>query len=581
MPSPRPNSPDTVLVAATGYGKSAVLYAFAAITGTITIQIVPLTQLGLAQLEDITRDVTGSSPVFVDADTQLKAGKYSHVLLSPEQALNPQFKAILRSPGFHSRIGLFAIDELHVVQEWRDFRADFTYLHTLRSLLPQFILEHAGFDGTSLKVIRTSVDRPDISVVVQPLLRGFIRDHRRLEFLLENADPANSESLEKTIIYVDSKAMLQAVRHHLIQYLVKQKGFALPEAKDSVVRYDADVRAADKERIYAGFSQRGSRSRVAVVTIAFGMGLHIPDVRIVVQYGLPIEPSVTDLWQRLGRAMRKIPGQGTAYIFAPYWLFDHLGTDDKPAPPPTRGRRQAHRPIVPSRLREVALVEADSNNIDAGAMSEPKALNPNIRGFFNAICFRRQALTYLQEPDDPNLEYKRPVPPGLCCNRCNSDLGPVPPLSPRSNTTEEKPQANSFAAVALSRISDWCAAQAQSLAVDVRFDIVGEMFMGSRLQYAIARQYSSGKDLDGLLRAVPTLKEWRYLDTKGVELAKMCFDVFPDLVTEWNAIRAQRAAKRTRNRAAVTSRIDIRPDERVRGAGDAETPQRHRNGDGT
>ncbi|KAI1818986.1 hypothetical protein F4861DRAFT_544392 [Xylaria intraflava] len=229
----------------------------------------------------------------------------------------------------------------------------------------------AGFDGTTLKVIRTSVDRPDISVVVQPLLRGFIRDHRRLEFLLEKADPANVESLDKTITYVDSKAMLQAVRHHLIQYLVTQRGFARREAKHNIVRYDADVRTADKERIYGEFSRVGSRSRVAIVTIAFGMGLHIPDVRTVVQYGLPIEPSVTDLWQRLGRAMRKIPGQGTAYIFAPYWLFDHLGTDDKPAPLPTRGRRQAHRPVVPSRLREVALIEADSNNIDAGATSEP------------------------------------------------------------------------------------------------------------------------------------------------------------------------------------------------------------------
>ncbi|KAI1820194.1 hypothetical protein F4861DRAFT_543150, partial [Xylaria intraflava] len=219
-----------------------------------------------------------------------------------------------------------------------------------------------------------------------------------------------------------------------------------------------------------------------------------------------------------------------------------------------------------------------------------EALNPNIRGFFNAICFRRQALTYLQEPDDPNLEYKRPVPPGLCCNRCNSDLGPVPPLSPRSILTEEKPQANSFAAVALGRISEWCAAQAQALAADVRFDIVAEMFMESRLQYAVARQYSSGKggrgptmsflDLDGLVRAVPRLNEWRYLDTKGVELAKMCFDVFPDLVSEWNTIREQRAVKRTRNRAALTSRIDIRPDERVRGAEDEQTSLRPPNGAG-
>jgi hypothetical protein len=38
---------DTILVAATGYGKSAVLYTFATMTKKITLQIVPLTKLGL------------------------------------------------------------------------------------------------------------------------------------------------------------------------------------------------------------------------------------------------------------------------------------------------------------------------------------------------------------------------------------------------------------------------------------------------------------------------------------------------------------------------------------------------------
>ncbi|KAI1262684.1 hypothetical protein F5Y18DRAFT_429910 [Xylariaceae sp. FL1019] len=39
------------------------------------------------------------------------------------------------------------------------------------------------------------------------------------------------------------------------------------------------------------------------------------------RYGPPIEPSIAGLWQRQGRAMRKIEGQGTAYIFAPYCLL--------------------------------------------------------------------------------------------------------------------------------------------------------------------------------------------------------------------------------------------------------------------
>ena len=63
---------DTILVAATGYGKSAVLHAFTAITGLQTIQIVPLSRLGSSQAESIRVSVPGSNPIFIDADTHLK-----------------------------------------------------------------------------------------------------------------------------------------------------------------------------------------------------------------------------------------------------------------------------------------------------------------------------------------------------------------------------------------------------------------------------------------------------------------------------------------------------------------------------
>ena len=74
---------DTVLVAATGYGKSAVLYAFSALTDKITIQIVPLTKLGENQRDDIASNVPNSSPVWIDADTHLRVSLPLPPLLSP------------------------------------------------------------------------------------------------------------------------------------------------------------------------------------------------------------------------------------------------------------------------------------------------------------------------------------------------------------------------------------------------------------------------------------------------------------------------------------------------------------------
>ena len=54
---------DTILVAATGYSKSIVLYTFSALRDKITIQIVPLTKLGESQRDDITAKVPSSKPV--------------------------------------------------------------------------------------------------------------------------------------------------------------------------------------------------------------------------------------------------------------------------------------------------------------------------------------------------------------------------------------------------------------------------------------------------------------------------------------------------------------------------------------
>ena len=109
--------------------------------------------------------------------------------MSPEQALNPKFKAILRDPAFHTKIGLFAIDKLHCVGEWRHFREDYTYLYTLRTLDRDnqgYILKHAGFNPYP-NIIRTSID----PIIVQPLLRGSIYDYRRLQFPVEGSSAVN------------------------------------------------------------------------------------------------------------------------------------------------------------------------------------------------------------------------------------------------------------------------------------------------------------------------------------------------------------------------------------------------------
>ncbi|KAJ7599755.1 P-loop containing nucleoside triphosphate hydrolase protein [Mycena floridula] len=56
------------------------------------------------------------------------------------------------------------------------------------------------------------------------------------------------------------------------------------------------------------------------VTDAFGMGLDLPDVEIVVQWRVP--PDMCTLWQRFGRAGRAEGSQAVAILFAERSCYD-------------------------------------------------------------------------------------------------------------------------------------------------------------------------------------------------------------------------------------------------------------------
>ncbi|EDN08358.1 predicted protein [Histoplasma mississippiense (nom. inval.)] len=192
---------DTLFIARTGYGKSLILQSYTILTGKITIQLVPLNKLGDQQTRDIAR-FPGANPCLVSADNlqgqedllkRIQQGDYTHILLSPEQALCKRFQHVLQDPTLQEKIGLVAIDECHLVTQWSQFRSQFARLGHLRLLLREdivwfgcsatlsskaedIILQEAGFRSIGVnprqtQVIRTSINRPDIFIGVHPIPR--------------------------------------------------------------------------------------------------------------------------------------------------------------------------------------------------------------------------------------------------------------------------------------------------------------------------------------------------------------------------------------------------------------------------
>ncbi|KAI5296036.1 hypothetical protein KEM52_005972 [Ascosphaera acerosa] len=134
------NQQHVLLITSMGFGKSV----YSILTGRTSLVIVPLVKLGDEQVAAINR-VPGVRACLVSAATkyenpdlldEIKQRRYSHVVMGPEQAMAPEMKAVLRSPDCSATIGLFAIDEIHLLLDWRLFRTDYVLLQQPRHILP-------------------------------------------------------------------------------------------------------------------------------------------------------------------------------------------------------------------------------------------------------------------------------------------------------------------------------------------------------------------------------------------------------------------------------------------------------------
>ena len=64
-----------------------------------------------------------------------------------------------------------------------------------------------------------------------------------------------------------------------------------------VEMYHGATPETDRTRIVQGYTEPNSTTRLLLATVAFGMGVDIPNIRIVVNWGLP--NSVMQYWQEV------------------------------------------------------------------------------------------------------------------------------------------------------------------------------------------------------------------------------------------------------------------------------------------
>ncbi len=313
---------DTAVVLPTGHGKS-ICYQVPAIAAArrglgLTVVVSPLIALMQDQVQQLeARGIRAAalhsnlsaseSRAVVD---DLLGGELVLIYVSPERATKASFRRLLERVD----VALIAIDEAHCVSQWgHDFRPDYLRLHELRSVCdapvlaltatatPPVVDEIGGALGLSLpRIVRGDFRRPNLRFEVRHA-RSKKERIAIVEAELERAGLSTRKGDGRGVVYCSTRKTVESVAK------------VLRAAKVPVGYYHAGRTALARDRAQRSLAE--GRTRVLVATNAFGMGIDMPDVRLIVHFQTP--GSLEAYYQEAGRAGRDGEPARCVMLFGP------------------------------------------------------------------------------------------------------------------------------------------------------------------------------------------------------------------------------------------------------------------------
>lgn len=290
---------DVCAILATGFGKSLCYQLPYLITQKNVIVISPLIALMMEQGQEMEKK---DIPVAV-FNSETNAKKKSQ--LKSELVDGKENKLIFMTPEFFTKsydfiqelrenLLMVCIDEAHAVSTWGlDFRPGYTELGVIREWMPEIPI--LTLTATASTKVREDIYR--ILKLEEPEL--VVGDFDRKNLLIRVLPkPSNIIDSIETLLnkYPNQYAIIYCKTRDdtdLVADKLRDMGFGAES-------YHAGMADKIKKKVQQDFID--GKVKIMCATIAFGMGINIPGVRLVIHYNCP--KNIESYYQEIGRAGR-------------------------------------------------------------------------------------------------------------------------------------------------------------------------------------------------------------------------------------------------------------------------------------
>jgi len=290
---------DTIGILATGYGKSICYQLPFLITKKCVIVISPLISLMEDQYNKLKKL---KIPVYcLNSNNSNKSydkndildGENGIIYMSPEYFMTCGH--FINDLSEQNRIALVAVDESHCISTWGDFRPEYKQLDNIKKWTdaPVLALTATATPKMISDIEKTlKLDNPKL------VMSSFYRSNLDISIIRKYNTDLDFKEIHELLnkLKDDDRAIIYCkTKNETDDFVTRLK-------KVNIVAKSYHAGKSNKSRNSIQNKFMKGDINIIIATIAFGMGIDVPNIRLVINYG--ISKDMESFYQEIGRAGR-------------------------------------------------------------------------------------------------------------------------------------------------------------------------------------------------------------------------------------------------------------------------------------